>query len=505
MAQTLGDAARPARLAGAAHVPQYSVPPHPSGTVPQFFPSRPQVYGRHAGLAADVGRRRLRRTSGPRGTCRSPASRRTRPARAAALAQRVTRGRQAARGAAHVGHAAAAARLGPRGTRRTSSVPPHPSGEGAAVLPQGRAGGGQARGRGRTRWGAPPPHVSPSGQVPHVEHARRSRPVRGRSPSPSADTWRGYTAARRRRWARRRRRTLVPAGHAPHSSVPPQPLETGAAVLRLAPRRWWAGTRPRPQTLGAPPPPHVSPSEQVPHSSVPPHPSGTVPHVLPQRRAGGGRAGRPGRRRGARRRRRTSPAPRRCRTRACRRTRPVPCRSSPQRAAGGWRARAAGRTRWAPLSPRTPRPRRRCRSAAMPPQPSMVTPQSRPSEAHVSGWHAPRPRVSGASGSVAPHAPPAGRADTRGPPRPTSRPHSPSFTRPPPLSPARGETSGRFPRTRGSAPGPGGWSVNGAACSPGRTGRHGCRHRIAREHRFRQARGGATLPWAGCQRGGGSG
>ena len=117
LAQTLGMPLAP-QDSGAVQVPQSSVPRSPSGTAPQFFPRRPQVYGRHAG-ARRRWARRPRRTSRP---------------------------------AAQVPH---------------SSVPPHPSGTGPQSFPSASHVAGVQGGGPHTLGTPPPPHVSGAVHAPH--------------------------------------------------------------------------------------------------------------------------------------------------------------------------------------------------------------------------------------------------------------------------------------------------------------------------------------------------
>jgi hypothetical protein len=66
----------------------------------------------------------------------------------------------------------------------------------------------------------------------------------------------------------------------PHDSVPPQPSPMLPQFLPWALHvvGTHAGT---PQTLGVPPPPHDSGLVQLPHDSVPPQPSPMVPQFFP--------------------------------------------------------------------------------------------------------------------------------------------------------------------------------------------------------------------------------
>jgi hypothetical protein len=72
-------------------------------------------------------------------------------------------------------------------------------------------------------------------------------------------------------------------GHVPHMSIPPQPspvvpqpTPSAAQVVGVqVDASVW------PQTLGLPPPPHVSAPVHVPHWSIPPQPSDCAPQLKP--------------------------------------------------------------------------------------------------------------------------------------------------------------------------------------------------------------------------------
>jgi hypothetical protein len=113
-------------------------------------------------------------------------------------------------------------------------------------------------------------HVSPGGQIPHVSvPPQPSEMVPQLSPAGQAVSGLQMQLLL----------VQVPNGHVPQLSVPPQPSGIVAQVTPAAAQV--VGTQP--QTFGVPPPPQVCGAAQAPPSvpqvSVPPQPSGMVPQL----------------------------------------------------------------------------------------------------------------------------------------------------------------------------------------------------------------------------------
>ena len=182
----------PPQVCGAAQVPHWRTLPQPSPTGPQLAPSCAHVFGVQLGCRRRRACRRRRR-SGRRGTSRTGAGCRSRrrPGRTRCSARRRSSGCRS--GAAHAGHAAAAARLA-RAHAPHSMVAAAVAG-GAALDVLGRAGPRRALGAPHTLGVPPPPQVCRTGQVPQCEVAA---PVAGGAAStPSAMQVVGVQAGRR--------------------------------------------------------------------------------------------------------------------------------------------------------------------------------------------------------------------------------------------------------------------------------------------------------------------